>query len=420
MRMRRASQFVVFLCLCEAVAAHADAWSALSSIDARTPLEVGRAAWVESDAELYAPVAFAGELELVVVDLTDPAQPVPRTVNVWPAAVQSLGSAGYSGPSNRLGGAFVDAATSDLRFWSCSPPCQTVDVALVDGVRNWADADSDVAGHDFVAGGVDVANGDYLAFDTVDGGASFDVFRQIASAGVLRTAQGGERARLVVDPQSTDASDAFHCVFLERSAGGQATEKLLDCAWGSMPAFTAPMASDVANPGGQVDRFVENACVALPFDPGVVACVFDRRADASVRAVIVDSAGGLARDRVLGAMPPGTATPRYAALQANAFDTVLNKVELVSGGGPSRAASNWTWAPGSAPPDSLRGSALPTVSPGPLGVGLGRTCDAPLSCRLFLAALVGDAGLRLTVKPMPYFDDGFETGGGSRWSVVQP
>ena len=256
MRVRRASQFVVSLLTCSGLAAHADAWSPLASIDARTPIEIGRAAWVESDAELYAPVAFAGELELVIVDLANPSQPVPRTVDVWPAAVQSLGSAAWSGPSNRLGGAFVDAATSDLRFWSCAPPCLTVDVVLVDGVRNWADADSDVAGHDFVAGGVDVANGDYLVFDTVDGGASFGVFRQLASAGILRTAQGGERARLVVDPQTTDASGAFHCVFHERSAGGQATEKLLDCAWGSMPAFTAPVASDVASPGGQASRLI--------------------------------------------------------------------------------------------------------------------------------------------------------------------
>ena len=99
---------------------------------------------------------------------------------------------------------------------------------------------------------------------------------------------------------------------------------------------------------------------------------------------------------------------------------MLNKVELVGGGGSGQAARNWSWAPGSAPPDSVRDSTLPTATPGPLGVGLGRTCAAPLSCRLFLAALVGDGGLRLTVKPMPTFDDGFETGGASRWSVVNP
>lgn len=423
MSLRRVAQLVVPLFALVAnppAPVRADAWSASLPIDARAPIEIGRAAHVESLSELYAPVAFAGELDLVVVDLTNPAQPVDRTVDIWPSAVQSLGATAYAAPENRIGGAFVDAATSDLRFWSCSPPCVTVDVTLVDGLRDWADADSDAAGHDLAAGAVDVATGEYLVFDSTDGGASFGSLRTLATAGVLRAAQGGERAKLVVDPQATGASGAFHCVFHEVVTGGQATEKRLDCAWGSMPSFVAPVATDVASPGGQADRFVENACAALSFDPGVVACQFDRRADASVRAVIVDFAGGLARDRNLGAMPPGPATPRYGALAVDEFDDVLNKVELVSGGGPGRTALNSTWAPGSAPPDSMRSSALPTSTAGPLGVGLGRDCDGPFSCRRFLAGLFGDGGLRLSIKPMPFFDDGFEPGSASRWSSLAP
>ncbi len=416
----RALLSLASLTLAVAAPVCADRWAAPALIDARAPLEIGRAAYVETLSELYAPVAFAGKLELVIVDLANPAQPVDRTVDLWPAAISSLGAAGYVAPDNRLGGAFVDAASSDLVFWSCAPPCLSVVTTLVDSSRNWSDADSDVAGHDFVAGGVDAATGEYRIFDSTDGGLTFDLLRQLSTAGVLRSSQGGERARLVVDPQASAASGAFHCVFHERPAAGQATEKRLDCAWGTTPAFDEPVATDVPNPTGSADRFVESSCAALPFAAGVVACIFDRRADATVRAVIVDFVGGLARERNLGPMPTGSATPRYSALQVHEFDDVLDKIELVAGGGAGQPARNWSWAPGSALPDSMRSSTLPTSTAGPLAAGLGRDCAEPSSCRRFLAGLYGDNGLRLTLKAIPLFDDGFEPASTGRWTAVTP
>ena len=394
-------------------------------IDPRTPLEIGGPVFVPATSEAYVPVVFDGQFDLVIPDFTNLLEPPVRLVDILPpsASAFAIGPAWeILAPNHYVGGSFVDA-DFDLMWWRCPPPCASVTTHPVNTAQTWVDSQSAAVGPDFLAGGLNYGTGAYQVFYSPDGGVSWSPFRTLAPAGgIYASFDGGERVGFVVDPAATNRNTAINCIFYELLvSGGTATQKRLNCATGTTPAFDLLVATDVPNTARVFDKFIENLCrfrrAPVPAPP-IVACAFNSRQSVASWLLSYDLVGGTLGLEPLGGVPAGNQIFGYGLSPFDEF------IQILSASGNGAPAHAWTssdyW-------NTLLHQGGPAMVPGPVA-----TIDfAPPAASGFRNRMVAAfyqqylgpppaTGTFVSVREIPRFYDGFESGNTLRWSGVHP
>ncbi len=396
-------------------------WSPSTPIVANLPLEMGQPLPGVDVGGLKIPVAIlfaaAPKLQVGLIDPTG-AGSVSFTTIDSAGTNFALGTVGEI-DSGQIGGSYVTSAF-DLRFWTCSPPCNSASTFPIETVQTWIDSSSAAAGVDFVVGGLNNTTGAYHLFSSTNG-SSWTPLRTLSPAGgIYRNFDGGERVALAVDANASQATNALNCVFYEVPTRGPATEKRIDCANGATPLANVLVSTDIEDPLGQAGPLIENRFYMIG---GMVWGVFTRRQDNMLYAVSY-LPGGAPVVIPLGPAPTGNeffgltlAGPftyfptHHVSLHAETglrLDFLVDDDPVqVSGSGPG-------------PSPGLEGPiALAPAPPGCLDVAC-TDLYAVNATFWFDLAEGAVSGLGLAKKALPAFEDGFETNDTDRWSSTVP
>lgn len=395
-------------------------WSAPIPIVANVPLEMAQPLPGVDVGGTRMPVGIlftsAPKFQLGLIDPTGGGSMTFATIDSAGTNF-ALGTIGELA-TGQIGGSYVTSGF-DLRFWTCSPPCSSVSTFPIETAQTWIDSSSASTGGEFLVGGLNNSTGAYHIFSSTNG-SSWTPFRTLSPAGgIYRNFDGGERVALAVEEGGTETI-AHNCVFYEVPTRGPATEKRINCANGTTPVADVLVIGDVEDPLGQAGPLIENRFF---MEGGMVWGVFTRRQDGMLYAMTY-LPGGTPVVIPLGTAPTGTEffgltmtgrltyyPTKYLALMGEPGLQLIHQVDddplqlSATGPGPSQA---------------LEGPiALAPSPPGCLGTDCTQLWGANFHFWFNLAE-GAVSGLGLASKPLPMFEDGFETNDTDRWSSTVP
>jgi len=421
--LRKRPVIAVLLWLLGQPSLHAQpTWSPPSGLDPRDPIEIAAQSTLDPTAAiLHAPVLFAGApnaLEVVRVDVSvfpPTASPVPvATGNIFALGtmVSIPGEEGFS---------FVDGGF-DARFGHCAPPCDNAtNSPVVSGT--FVDSDSAASANQFWVAALNNTVPRRLEIRTSPDGLVWTPLYNYTppeTGGVCGQYNGCGRINLVVDPTATDVASALSCLTFDVKTSATTTERRILCFVGSAPQVVTLIDTDIPYADPVLDRLTDTELYALLSDVMLDSAIgaYNHRQTNTVRAFQFNPTTlALAGPVELGPAPLGSDPFGLSGVPVGggAYRTLWS-----SAAGSGQPAYDFEWDPAI---DVVLPRPGPPAESGPVSAS---------AVNGFMMALLGGppplslqdphggTGLAISSCPLPFFDDGFETGNTLRWSATSP